>query len=135
MTLTTEQLHRFAPACQNPANHAAAIAAALPGSSITNPLILAHFLGQVYVECAGFRRLEENLRYSNPERLDQMFSAVRGLADARIAVALWDRWGLSRVADMEGLRGVTRKINGPAMAGLVERKAAFDCARRVLGID
>jgi len=207
MTLTTEQLHRFAPSCSDPSLHAAAIATAIPGSSINSPLRLAHFLAQAYVETRGFRALEENLRYSNPERLDTMFRAVRGVDDARqliaagpeaianrvyagrlgngdeasgdgwkyrgrgylmltgranyrfatgltpdpvledpwlagtpgpaarIAVALWDRWHLSPLADGNDLRGITRRINGEAMVGLEERAAALACARRVLGCD
>lgn len=207
MTLTTDQLHRFAPACETPTLHAAAIATSLPGSTLNSPQRLAHFLAQVYVETGGFRRLEENLRYSTPERLDKMFGAVRGLEDAkqliaagpeaianrvyagrngngdeasgdgwafrgrgylmltgranyrfaasltpdpvlddpwlagtpgpaaRIAVALWDKWHLSALADIGDLRGITRKINGPALAGLEERASALACARRVLGCD
>ncbi len=206
MTLTTDQLHRFAPACEHPTLHAAAIATALPGSTLNSPQRLAHFLAQVYVETGGFRRLEENLRYSTPERLDKMFGSVRGLEDAkqliaagpeaianrvyagrngngdeasgdgwafrgrgylqltgrtnyryaasltpdpvlddpwlagtpgpaaRIAVALWDKWGLSPLADGNDVRGITRRINGPKMEGLAERQAALDCARRMLGI-
>lgn len=207
MTLTTDQLHRLAPGCKDPGTHAAALAAALPGSTITTPQRLAHFLAQVYHETGGFRRFEENLQYRDPARLDAMFAAVKGADDARelirrgpeaianrvyanrngngpedtgdgwkyrgrgylmltgkanyqsaaklgpdmvmddpwiacqpypagrVAVALWDRWKLSPLADINDLRGITRKINGPAMAGLDERASALACARRVLGCD
>lgn len=207
MTLTLDQLHRFAPACEKPDIHAAALSAAFTASTINSPLRLAHFLAQVYVETAGFRRLEENLRYRTPETLDKTFRAVRGVDDARaliaagpeaianrvyagrngngdeasgdgwmfrgrgylqltgranyqfattitpdpvltdpwqasqpypaarIAVALWGRWGLSLLADSNDCHAITRRINGPGMAGIEERLAALACARRVLGID
>lgn len=47
----------------------------------------AHWLAQLSVECEGFTRFEENLRYRTPSRLDALFSAVRGEADARALIA------------------------------------------------
>lgn len=44
-------------------------------------------MGQVFVETAGFTVLEENLNYRNPERLDRIFSAVKGTADAKALIA------------------------------------------------
>lgn len=50
---------------------------------ITGPQRLAAFLAQCSHESARFTRLEENLNYRSQERLDAMFSAVRGVDDAR----------------------------------------------------
>lgn len=47
MTLTTEQLHRFAPACEHPKTHAAALSAAFTASTINSPLRLALLHGAV----------------------------------------------------------------------------------------
>ena len=48
---------------------------------------LCHFMGQVFVETAGFTVLEENLNYKNPDRLDMIFSAVKGRDDAVALIA------------------------------------------------
>ncbi len=204
MTLTAAHLHRLAPLCRHPETHAEALTAAIQGSTINSPRRLAHFLGQVLHETGDLRRLEEDLRYSSPERLDALFAAVRGTQDARaliaqgpeaianrvyanrngngpeasgdgwlfrgrgylmltgranyrmaatlvpdplgadpdlagqpgpaarIAVALWDRWGLSPLADRGQVQPITRKINGPACDGLAQRRKAVDRAARVL---
>jgi putative chitinase len=44
-------------------------------------------MGQIFVETNGFRSMVENLNYKNPERLDGIFSAVRGIEDARALIA------------------------------------------------
>ncbi|WP_386824295.1 hypothetical protein [Lysobacter brunescens] len=41
-------------------------------AGITNPRELAIFMGQMQVECGGFRSMHEGLNYS-PERLLQVF--------------------------------------------------------------
>lgn len=51
------------------------------------------------------------------------------------AVALWDRWRLSPLADSDDLPKITRKVTGPALTGLEERAAAVACAKRVLGCE
>jgi putative chitinase len=49
---------------------------------INTPNRVAAFLGQVGIESSGLTKVEENLHYTTPERLDAMFSAVHGAADA-----------------------------------------------------
>lgn len=60
----------------NPAKFAAFAPKAIPGTlqaleaaaakhGLTEPLVLAHWLGQMHVESAGFTRMAENLNYSN----------------------------------------------------------------------
>jgi len=85
--ITADTLRRFAPRIADPAKHAAALEAARTTSSVTTARRLCHFLGQVYVETAGFTAMEENLNYRNPERLDAIFSAVHGVDDARDLIA------------------------------------------------
>lgn len=43
-------------------------------------------LGQLGIESARLTRMVENLNYRDPQRLDDMFSAVRGLEDARALI-------------------------------------------------
>lgn len=50
-------------------------------AGLSTPRRVAHFMAQLHHESAGFTRLEESFRY-RPERLDALFSAVRGEADA-----------------------------------------------------
>lgn len=194
--ITAETLKRFAPRIADPVRHAAALEAARQASSVTTARRLCHFLGQVFVETGGFSAMEENLNYRKPDRLDAIFSAVKGLEDAkaliargpeaignrvyanrlgngdeasgdgwryrgsgykqltgrnnyrdigamvgmdlegapelarepeaaaRVAFAFWDARGCSPLADKGDLEGVTKKINGPAMLGLAERREA-----------
>lgn len=49
---------------------------------ITSILRIAHFLATIVHETQGLTKFEEDLRYTRPERLDKMFSNVRGLDHA-----------------------------------------------------
>jgi putative chitinase len=85
--ITTDTLREFAPNCRDPETHAAALEAARVNSSVTTALRLCHFMGQTFVESGGFRAIEENLNWRNAERLDKLFSAVRGVEDAEQLIA------------------------------------------------
>lgn len=85
--ITPELLRKFAPKIKDPETHAAALEAARQGSSVTTPRRLCHFMGQIFVETGGFANMVENLNYRNPERLDGIFSAVRGVTDAKDLIA------------------------------------------------
>lgn len=50
---------------------------------------------------------------------------------ARVALAYWDARGCNALADVGDVKGITRLINGPALAGLTERTAATARAREV----
>ena len=45
-------------------------------------------------------------------------------AAAKVAFAFWDARGCSPLADKGDMEGVTKKINGPSMLGLAERREA-----------
>jgi putative chitinase len=79
--ITIDKFKRFAPSA-DAGLHAVALEAARANSTVQTPRRLAHFLGQMYVETCGFTCLVEDMRYRTPERLDGIFSQVRGTADA-----------------------------------------------------
>jgi len=69
------------------ASYAEALNAARRPAEIVGGLRVAHFMAQLAHETAGFRSLEENLRYTKPESLDRIFSSVRGIDDAEALIA------------------------------------------------
>ncbi len=85
--ITAETLRKFAPKIKDPELHAAALEAARQNSSVTTPRRLCHFMGQIFIETNGFANMVENLNYKQPDRLDAIFSAVRGADDARSLIA------------------------------------------------
>ncbi len=85
--ITAEKLKKLAPRIADPEAHAAALERARQNSSVNTPRRLCHFLGQVMVETGGFTAMEENFNYRDPARLDAIFSAVRGVDDARALIA------------------------------------------------
>lgn len=54
---------------------------------ITTPRRVRHFLSQLAHETGEFRVFTENLNYRDPVRLNKMFSAVKGVEDARALIA------------------------------------------------
>src|SRR4051794_6282283 len=82
--ITPDKLRQFCKQLQEEQaeKHAAALEAARQQSTVDTPRRLAHIMGQLFVECAGFARLEESFNY-RPERLDAVFKAVKGIDDAR----------------------------------------------------
>lgn len=85
--ITADTLLKFAPHITNATEHADALEKARLDSSVNTPRRLCAFMGQVYVETGGFTRMEENLNYRTPERLDAVFWAVKGTADAKALIA------------------------------------------------
>lgn len=66
---------------------AAALDASRAIASITTPRRVRHYIGQLAHESAGFSRLIESFYYRDPARLDDLFSAVKGIADAKALIA------------------------------------------------
>jgi putative chitinase len=85
--ITAATLSLFARQIGDAATHAAALESARLNSSVNTPQRLSHFMGQIYVESAGFTRMEENLHYKDPARLMLLFRAVKDTADAAALIA------------------------------------------------
>jgi putative chitinase len=77
--------------------HADALEDARLNSSVNTNRRLTHLLGQLFVESCGFTVMEENLKYKNAERLDAIFSAVKGVADAKALIAKGEQAIANRV--------------------------------------
>jgi len=83
--ITSDQLRALSPdvPLARADQYAAALTAAVSGSTLNTPLRLRHFMAQLAWESAGFRALVENLNYRNPEVLDRTFKSVQGIDHAR----------------------------------------------------
>ena len=86
--ITADTLRRFAPGIRDLDGHVAALESARRNSTVNTPRRLSHFMGQIFVETGGFKSLVESLRFRDAARLDALFSAVRGIDDARALIAL-----------------------------------------------
>ena len=84
--ITAELLRRLAPRIKDAELHAEALEQARLISSITTRRRLCLFLGQIFVETGGFTAMVENLNYTRPERLDAIFSKVKGIEDAKALI-------------------------------------------------
>ena len=85
--IIADKLRQFAPRIGDAEAYAAALETARQESTVNTPRRLSHFMGQIFVESGGFTVMEENLNYKNPERLDALFSAVKGTDDAKALIA------------------------------------------------
>ena len=85
--ITREQFRKAFPNAKQPDEWADALNAEAKRVGITTPKRICHFLAQLCHECSGFKTFEENLNYKTPSRLDAMFSAVKGVADAAALIA------------------------------------------------
>src|SRR5688572_5636395 len=137
--ITTDVLRRFAPKLKAPEVHAAALEAARKTSSVTSSRRLCHFMGQIFVETACLTTLEENLRYRDPARLDAIFSAVKGIADAEALIKLGPEAIANRVyANRNGngneASGDGWRYRGSGYKQLTGRRNFRDIGR-IVGID
>lgn len=84
VVITADKIKRYVRWIK--ADRAAEIAPALEASraiaSINTPRRVRHYLAQLAHESAGFTRLIESFAYKDPDRLDDLFRAIRGRDDA-----------------------------------------------------
>ena len=62
---------------------AAALETERANADLVTPVRIRHFMAQVAHETGGFRKLVESTRYTNPQRLVELFSNVHGVEHAR----------------------------------------------------
>jgi len=128
--ITAESLRKFAPKIKDPETHATALESARKKSSITTPRRLCHFMGQIFVETNGFSNMVENLNYRNPDRLDAIFSAVKGVDDARSLIArgeeaIANRVYANRLGNGNEASGDGWRYRGSGYKQLTGRSTAF----------
>ena len=137
--ITAERLKKLAPRIRDAEVHASALEQARVSSSINNPRCLAHFMGQVYVETAGFTVLDENLNYRDPERLDLLFRAVNGIEDAKALIqkgpqAIANRVYANRLGNGDEASGDGWRYRGSGYKQLTGR-ANFRKIGSIIGMD
>ncbi len=82
--ITPARLSRLVPGidAKLATTYAAALEFARQAGDLTTPGRVRHFMAQCAHETGGFARLVESMAYSDPARLDRLFSAVNGRQDA-----------------------------------------------------
>jgi putative chitinase len=137
--ITADRLRRFAPGIKTPDIHAAALEAARITSSVNTTRRLCHFMGQIFVETGGMKSMIENLNYKNPQRLDAIFSAVHGTADARALIkrgpeAIANRVYANRIGNGNEASGDGFLYRGSGYKQLTGRANYRDIGR-IVGLD
>ena len=81
--ITAEKLIPFARVrLERAKDMAVALEAVRPLALLSTPRRVRHFMAQITHETGSLTRLTESFAYRNPDHLDDIFSAVRGRADA-----------------------------------------------------
>jgi putative chitinase len=137
--ITPETLRRFAPATKFPTMHAQALEAARANSSVNTPRRLCHFMGQIFVETGGLAHMVENLNYKNPQRLDAIFKAVRGIDDAKALIkagpeAIANRVYANRLGNGNEASGDGWRYRGSGYKQLTGR-SNYRAIGQIVGID
>jgi len=137
--ITADRLLKFAPRVKDAEVHANALEQARVRSSIADPRCLAHFMGQVFVETAGLTAFEENLNYRDPERLDLIFKAVKGIDDAKALIklgpqAIANRVYAKRLGNGDEASGDGWRYRGSGYKQLTGR-SNFRAIGSIVGID
>lgn len=137
--ITYELLKRFAPNGVKLQVHADALELARSKSTVNTKERLCCFLGQVFVETQGFTRMEENLDYRTPERLDAVFSAVNGIEDAEKLIkkgpeAIANRVYANRIGNGDEASGDGWLYRGSGYKQLTGRANYRDIGK-IIGVD
>lgn len=75
MAVTQETVKRFAPAAKcDTAKFVAALNLAIEKAQLNSDRRLRYFVAQTYFETDGYRKFEEDLNYTTPQRLAQVFN-------------------------------------------------------------
>lgn len=90
--------------------HAHLLELSRPLAELNTPLRVAHFIAQIAHETLAFTRLVESFNYTSPLRLDAIFGAVNGLADAKNLIKAGPEAIANRVY-------ANRMANGPEGSG------------------
>lgn len=126
MSITVDQLKKFAPkifviGATPYEDLVAALNTTMAKHKINTPRRIRYFMAQCYVESQGFRKFEEDLYYTTPERIVTVFSPRLSMATApdyvRNAEKLANfvyakRFGNGDVASGDGYRFRARGIIG-----------------------
>lgn len=109
------------------------LAAACARFDIVTAPRVAGFVAQCRVESAEFTRLEEDLRYRSPERLDSIFRSVVGLEDASRLVkagpqAIANRVYAGRLGNGDEASGDGWRYRGRGLKQLTGRANYADAA-------
>jgi putative chitinase len=95
--ITDDKFQQAFPHAKSPIAWAMALDREGERVGLTTGRRVAHFLAQLSHESGGFRIFEENLNYRTPSRLDAIFAAVHGQADAAALIARGPRAIANRV--------------------------------------
>lgn len=117
---------------------AIALNSALPVANINTPRRLRHFIAQLGHESIGFTRLIENLNYRDPDRLDEMFRAVKGRADAmelirKGPVAIGNRVYANRLGNGDEASGDGYRYRGRGLI-MLTGKDNYEAAEKWSGL-
>jgi putative chitinase len=141
MQVTAAKLYALAPGAQTAiAQSIAATLSATAGAfEVNSARRMAHFLAQTAHESGGFIHMEENLRYRDPARLDAMFSAVRGIDDAKALIAkgpaaIANRAYAGRNGNGDEAGGDGWRYRGRGLIQLTG-KANYAAAGKTIGLD
>lgn len=102
------------------------LAQEMEARGMTTPQRVAHFLATLCHESGGWSRDQENLHYTDPVRLDRLFSAVNGVEDAKAlikagAVAIGNRIYANRLGNGDESSGDGYRYRGRTDAQLTGR--------------
>jgi putative chitinase len=91
------------------------------------------YMGRGLVQCTGRSNYTEFAKWANlPEIVDQPELLEQPELAVLSAVWFWDKNKLNSYADKQDIEGCTKRVNGPKMLGLEERKHYYSKGKEVL---